>query len=63
MSMLSQQQIIQYLADANPWWITSAPPNEYKLYKRPVFENLVGEIALKQITSIVGLRRTGKTTL
>lgn len=61
--MLSQQQIIQYLTDANPWWITPAPPSEYQLYKRPVFYNLVKELTLKQITSIVGLRRTGKTTL
>lgn len=63
MPMLSQQQIIQYLTDANPWWVTGTPPNEYGLYKRTVFYNLVRELKLKQITSIVGLRRTGKTTV
>ncbi|MGH7738736.1 MAG: ATP-binding protein, partial [bacterium] len=52
------------LVSANPWWKGSwgpAPPPEFK---RPIFEELLADLFdLKQILSLTGPRRIGKTTL
>jgi len=59
--MPDENQIIQYLQDANPWWQDGKPPAEAGLYKRDGFFSLQKNLSLRQILSLVGLRRVGKT--
>lgn len=59
------KNILNLLFDSNPWWqekefefaqVASWP-------KRDVYNQLIEELDLKQITALLGLRRVGKTTL
>lgn len=59
--MPDENQIIQYLNDANPWWQDGEIPAEFSLYKRDAFYSLQKNLSLRQILSLVGLRRVGKT--
>lgn len=46
----------------NPWWKT--PEFETKIFKRPIFYKIYKDLfTLKQIISLTGPRRVGKTTL
>lgn len=48
----------------NPWWTSNKVPEEWiGKFEREMFSELTGEIGNKKITSIVGPRRAGKTTL
>ncbi len=59
--MPDENQIIQYLNDGNPWWRDGKVPAEFSLYKRGSFYALQKNLSLRQILSLVGLRRVGKT--
>ena len=52
------------IEEFNPWWFTGKVPTEllYK-YKRKLFYDLAESLKKRYAASIVGLRRTGKTTL
>lgn len=56
---------INLLFDSNPWWQEKGFEFKevVKLPKRDVYDRLIKELPLQQITAILGLRRTGKTTL
>ena len=52
------------IEDINPWWITSKIQEEFvKLEKRDLFNEILSYIKNKQIITLTGLRRTGKTVL
>ena len=53
------------IALQNPWWHDpSFIPQEYHLPRRMIASSLLRDVtSLKQITSLTGLRRTGKSTL
>lgn len=54
--------IEEILAPYNPWWESGEVNAE--VFKRPVFHNIYKDLlSLKQIISITGPRRVGKTTL
>lgn len=56
---------LSLLFDSNPWWQEEGFEFREisKLPKRDVYNHLIKELSLRQITAILGLRRTGKTTL
>jgi len=55
---------IEKLIAYNSWWQTKKVPDELlKPYKRRLFSKILDYIKDRQIISIIGLRRTGKTTL
>lgn len=55
---------IEKLADMNIWWKTKdIPENIAPDYKRKLFYEIQKYLKLRQIIAVVGLRRTGKTTL
>ena len=48
----------------NKWWTTKEVPKEFLgTFKRDIFTKLVNNLKEKKITSILGPRRVGKTTL
>lgn len=52
------------LQDINPWWKSGEIQEEFKkMEKRDAFEEILKYIKDRQIISIVGLRRVGKTVL
>jgi predicted AAA+ superfamily ATPase len=52
------------IQDINPWWKTGKIPEEFKkMERRELFNELSKYIGDRQIISIVGLRRVGKTVL
>jgi len=52
------------IEDINPWWTTSTIQKEFlKLERRDLFNELINFIKDKQIITLTGLRRTGKTVL
>lgn len=53
---------IQKLADGNPWWTTKAVPDELKGKPRLDYNLLVKSIGVQEVTIIVGVRRSGKST-
>lgn len=56
--------IQEKLEEFNEWWFTGQAPKELALEKRRhLFRELAGFLDKRQIISIVGLRRVGKTTL
>jgi predicted AAA+ superfamily ATPase len=56
--------IIDLCYDYNPWWIDSAyQVDESNLIKREIFQKGIEYLSLPQIEALVGLRRTGKTTI
>ncbi len=55
---------IDKLVMANPWWTTAHVPKEViPDYKRALFFEIQKYRQLRQILAIIGLRRTGKTTI
>jgi len=49
---------------ANPWWVTGRVSEKYrKMVKRGLFFELVKYLPDKQVITVTGLRRVGKTTL
>lgn len=52
------------IEEFNPWWFTGKVPEELlRNYRRKLFYRLVESLKKRYVASIVGLRRTGKTTL
>ena len=52
------------LEEFNEWWFTEKVPEELlETYKRNLFYELKKNLEKRQIISVVGLRRTGKTTI
>lgn len=61
-SMLSEINLEEILAPYNPWWKQSQ--FETVSFKRPIFQKIYKDLfELKQILSIIGPRRVGKTTV
>lgn len=61
-SGLDTIQIATILAPYNPWWEEGKVKTE--VFKRPIFHKIYKDLlSLKQIISITGPRRVGKTTL
>jgi len=59
---LDNIQIETILKPNNPWWDTGTV--ETKVFRRPVFKKIYKDLlSLKQIISVTGPRRVGKTTL
>ena len=62
--MVTKEQIIKEMARANYWWERRAVDEKDAVrYHRKVFPKLVNALEYRQITGIIGARRTGKTTL
>jgi len=58
------ENIKSYLYDQNPWWIKSNyAVEEASLPRRELFNQIMKQLSSRQIISINGLRRTGKTTI
>ncbi len=53
---------IQKLAEANPWWSTKQVPDELKGKPRLNYSLLVKSVDIEEITIILGVRRSGKST-
>ena len=52
------------LVDANEWWKTGAVNKQFTPeVKRELYRELLEEASSRQISAIIGLRRTGKSTL
>lgn len=52
------------LEEFNPWWFTGKVPKDLlKEYRREAFNEVIKRLNRKQIVSVTGLRRVGKTTL
>lgn len=52
------------LMEFNEWWLTNKVPEELlEEYKRDLFRKIIEILNKRQIIAILGLRRTGKTTL
>lgn len=48
----------------NEWWETGRVPADlYKAFKRPVLAEILKDIGKRQIITLVGLRRVGKTSI
>ena len=57
-------KIIDILIGQNPWWQGEGVSEEYgKKPKRTIFDELVKELEHERVSTLVGLRRVGKTTL
>ncbi len=62
--MLTDEELFQVLVRMNPWWKTGSVPEHLKMErKRRIFEDLESFLDEDRITSVIGLRRVGKTTL
>lgn len=62
--MLTDEELLQVLVKMNPWWQTDRVPEHLKMQKkREVFDELRSFTDEDRITSLIGLRRVGKTTL
>ncbi len=52
------------LEEFNPWWFNGKVPEDLlQMYRRKLFYKLAESLKKRYVASIVGLRRTGKTTL
>ena len=55
---------LEDLAYFNPWWRTGSLPGRLEIpTRRNLYHELVQQLPTRQILAIVGMRRTGKTTL
>ncbi|MFH1359216.1 MAG: ATP-binding protein [archaeon] len=54
---------IKKLLEWNPWWETKDSINELKGIPRKKYESLIESIEIKEITILIGVRRSGKSTL
>jgi len=56
-------EIVQALADWNPWWETGTVPPALQGIRRPCTDELIGLAEERQIKIVTGVRRGGKSTL
>jgi len=54
---------LEKLTEWNPWWESEEMLEELKGKKRVEYSDLINSIEIKEITVIVGIRRSGKSTL
>lgn len=55
--------MIEILKEWNPWWENKELIKELEGKHRPLYEDLIDSVNIKEITIIVGVRRSGKSTL
>src|SRR3989344_2440590 len=55
--------MIEILKEWNPWWEKKELINELKGKSRFLYKNLIDSVDIKEITIIIGVRRSGKSTL
>lgn len=61
---MQEKEIIYLLNIYNPWWTQKTLPEENSWFKRNIFNLLFQKyLQTRQIISLVGLRRVGKTTI
>lgn len=56
-------EIVQLLADWNPWWESGEVPSSLKGVRRPCTDELIDLAEERQIKIVAGVRRSGKSTL
>lgn len=61
--MYSEEELLDEMNQQNPWWVTDDVELEDNLIERELSSQIDDEIDDKIITAVIGLRRTGKTTL
>ncbi len=60
---MNEQELLRELESQNRWWAEKTIELETGLIERDVYEKLLKELERKEVTGIIGLRRTGKTTI
>ncbi|MFO8110540.1 MAG: ATP-binding protein [Thermoplasmata archaeon] len=60
---MEKSDLIEELRLQNPWWTGGEPPIPEDVVERDILHDFLSEIRKKTITGLIGLRRTGKTTL
>ncbi|MCD6229195.1 MAG: ATP-binding protein [Candidatus Diapherotrites archaeon] len=55
--------LIEILKEWNPWWEKAELIREIEGTPRPYYDDLIDSIAIREITIITGIRRSGKSTL
>ena len=60
---MNSEQIIEELRLENPWWEDKGPDLPEKAVEREMEDKIYSELQEDIITGLIGLRRTGKTTL
>lgn len=63
MMKLTEEKLLAEMNRQNPWWSTGKIDLEPDLIKRDIYSHIKNQIDSDQITALVGLRRTGKTTI
>ncbi|MFW6305088.1 MAG: AAA family ATPase, partial [Candidatus Saliniplasma sp.] len=61
--MYTEEELLDEMNQQNPWWVTDDVELEDNLIERELSSQIDDEIDDKIITAVIGLRRTGKTTL
>lgn len=54
---------LQNLIEWNPWWEDNKQIKNLKGKHRPKYDSLINSVKIKEITIIIGIRRSGKSTL
>ena len=60
---MEKQDIIEELRLQNPWWKDGKVEIDEQIIERDILEKMEDEMNDEKVTSIIGLRRVGKTTL
>lgn len=60
---MNKQELIEELRLENPWWKGEDVPLPDKVVERDIQDDLFDELEKEEISAMIGLRRTGKTTL
>jgi len=60
---MNKQELIEELRLENPWWKGENVPLPAKVVERDIQDELFGKLEDEKISAMIGLRRTGKTTL
>jgi len=61
--MYQEEELLDEMNRQNPWWNTGEIKLEEDLVKRDLYPKLKKEVESDVISALIGLRRTGKTTL
>lgn len=60
---MERQDVVEELRLQNPWWDTGEIDIDDNIIRRELFDDLKKKVQEKRVTSVIGLRRVGKTTL
>jgi len=63
MLMYTDEELLDKLNEQNPWWVTDDVVLDDDIIERELESEIKDELDERIITAIIGLRRTGKTTL